>query len=878
MTAAMPLLVLSASLVTAVIIFLLDEARQRLRTAVNLAGALAKLALVAVMLDGVARGVVYETRLALLPELELMFRVDALALLFLTLSAFLWLLTTIYAIAYLDRGPDLSRFFGFFSLCVAATSGIAMSGTLISFFIFYELLTLSTWPLVVHLGDARSMAAGRRYLAYTLGGSASFLLGIVWLESLTGPIEFTLAGQVADLAPHTLQAIFVLLIGGLGVKAAIVPLHGWLPAAMVAPAPVSALLHAVAVVKAGAFGIVRIIYDVYGTALVFDLRLGLPLAILASVTILYASLRALQQTDIKRRLAFSTVSQVSYIALGAALFGPFATIGGLVHIVHQGLMKITLFFCAGALSKQLHITTIDELDGAGRRMPWTMIAFSIGGLGMIGVPPLAGFVTKWYLGIGALQAGEPWVILVLAASSLLNAAYFLPLIYRAWFLPAPEEAEDRCRARPLARRPPRRHRARHHPHRRAGRIGLQPARLGDADRRTDVRAMSIVAPILLVLVLALPLTLALAAPFVARPLNLLAWAALPGLVAALTLDPGTSIDVPIVVLGLSLAVDGANAVFLGAGALLWLTAGIYARDYMAASPRAGEFSAFWLVTLRRHARHLHRRGHRYLLHVVLAHVARRLRPGGPRPRARLMARRPHLHHPRGPRRNGTSRRLHHRGRRGRQPGDRERAGRAAGQPVAQLGAGRLPRRLRHEGRARAAPRLAAARPPAGPDARLRGAQRRDRQRRHHRAHALRALRRRRLELSPRRPRPRHRLLRRACRAGAIQHQGAARLFDAEPDGRPRDRHRRLERHVRRQPLRRPPRPRQGRAVPRHRRRRGSGPPALALDPACRRPHGAGHRRAAADRRGARQARHQGPARRRHGRHAGDLFRRHHRAI
>jgi multicomponent Na+:H+ antiporter subunit D len=441
MTAAMPLLVLAASLVTAVVIFLLDEAQQRLRTAVNLAGALAKLALVAVMLDGVARGVVYETRLLLLPELELMFRVDALALLFLTLSAFLWLLTTIYAIAYLDRGSDLSRFFGFFSLCVAATTGIAMSGTLISFFIFYELLTLSTWPLVVHLGDARSMAAGRRYLAYTLGGSASFLLGIVWLESLTGPIEFTLAGQVADLAPHTLQAIFVLLIGGLAVKAAMVPLHGWLPAAMVAPAPVSALLHAVAVVKAGAFGIVRIIYDVYGTALVFDLDLGLPLAILASFTIVYGSLRALQQRDIKRRLAFSTVSQISYITLGAALFGPFATIGGLVHIVHQGLMKITLFFCAGALSKELHIHTIDELDGAGRRMPWTMLAFSIGGLGMIGVPPLAGFVTKWYLGIGALQAGQPWVILVLAASSLLNAAYFLPLIYRAWFLPAPEDAE-----------------------------------------------------------------------------------------------------------------------------------------------------------------------------------------------------------------------------------------------------------------------------------------------------------------------------------------------------------------------------------------------------------------------------------------------------
>jgi multicomponent Na+:H+ antiporter subunit D len=436
MNQAMPLLVLSTSLVTAVVIFLLDEGQQRLRTAVNLIGAISKLVLVAIMLDGVARGVVYETRLTLLPELELLFRVDALALLFLTLSAFLWLLTTIYAISYLGDGPHLSRFFGFFSLCVAATAGIAISGTLISFFILYELLTLSTWPLVVHHGNAESMAAGRRYLAYTLGGSAAFLLGIVWLESLTGPIEFIVPGRVSDLDPYTLQAIFVLLIGGLGVKAALVPLHGWLPAAMVAPAPVSALLHAVAVVKAGAFGIVRIIYDVYGTALVHDLSLGLPLAGLASFTIIYASLRALQQSDIKRRLAYSTVSQISYIALGAALFGPFAIIGGLVHVVHQGLMKITLFFCAGALSKQLHIHSVEQLDGAGRRMPWTMLAFSSGALGMIGVPPLAGFITKWYLGIGALQAGQAWVILVLAASSLLNAAYFLPLIYRAWFLPA----------------------------------------------------------------------------------------------------------------------------------------------------------------------------------------------------------------------------------------------------------------------------------------------------------------------------------------------------------------------------------------------------------------------------------------------------------
>jgi multicomponent Na+:H+ antiporter subunit D len=439
MTELLPLLVLSTSLVPAFVIFLLDEDQQAMRTVVNLTGAVAKLALVSVMLEGVARDVVYETRLVLLPGLDMIFRVDALALLFLTLSAFLWLLTTIYAISYLGRGPYLSRFFGFFSLCVAATAGIALSGTLITFFIFYELLTLATWPLVVHHGNQASMRAGRLYLAYTLMGSASLLLGMVWLESLAGPIEFTVPGQLDGLDPRSLQLIFWLLIAGLGVKAALVPLHGWLPAAMIAPAPVSALLHAVAVVKAGAFGIVRIIYDTYGTAFVFELGLGLPLAGLASLTIIYGSIRALQQSDIKRRLAFSTVSQVSYIALGASLLGPFAIIGGLVHLVHQGLMKITLFFCAGALSKQLHIHSVEQLNGAGQRMPWTMAALTAGALGMIGVPPVAGFITKWYLGIGALQAGQAWVVLVLVASSLLNAAYFLPLIYRGWFLPGPSQ-------------------------------------------------------------------------------------------------------------------------------------------------------------------------------------------------------------------------------------------------------------------------------------------------------------------------------------------------------------------------------------------------------------------------------------------------------
>jgi multicomponent Na+:H+ antiporter subunit D len=204
---------------------------------------------------------------------------------------------------------------------------------------------------------------------------------------------------------------------------------------MVAPAPVSALLHAVAVVKAGAFGIVRVVYDLYGAEFAAQLRVTQPLAVLASVTIIWGSLRALYQDDLKRRLAFSTVSQVSYITLGVAIAGPVATVGGIVHLVHQGIMKITLFFCAGNLAETLGIHRVSEMDGCARRMPLTMTAFTVAALGMIGVPPTAGFVSKWFLGTGAMDAGQHWVLAVLATSSLLNAAYFLPIIYRAWFRP-----------------------------------------------------------------------------------------------------------------------------------------------------------------------------------------------------------------------------------------------------------------------------------------------------------------------------------------------------------------------------------------------------------------------------------------------------------
>ena len=428
--------ILMSSLVPGVIIFFLSEQSHRLRTALNLAGAGLKLGLVGVLLAGVQRGQVYELRAVLLPGVELVLAADALSLLFAALSTVLWFVTTVYAIGYLEGSPYRSRFFGFFSLCVSATVGIAFSGNLITFLIFYEILTLATWPLVVHRGTAQSLRAGRIYLTYTLAGGALLLAAIVWLAVLSGSGDFVpggyLMGLEQDHAPH-LKLIFALLVAGFGVKAALVPLHSWLPRAMVAPAPVSALLHAVAVVKAGAFGIVRVVNDVYGTTLTLDLGLALPLMALAVITIVYGSVRALFTDDIKRRLAFSTVSQVSYIVLGVALAGPLGAVGGLVHLVHQGLMKITLFFCAGNFAETLGIHKVGEMKGVGRRMPLTMLCFTVGALGMIGVPPLAGFVSKWYLGLGALEMQHYWVLGALVVSSLLNAMYFLPPLINGWF-------------------------------------------------------------------------------------------------------------------------------------------------------------------------------------------------------------------------------------------------------------------------------------------------------------------------------------------------------------------------------------------------------------------------------------------------------------
>ena len=435
---SLPLLIFLSSFAPGLVIFVLDEEQHTLRTVLNLFGAVAKLAMVGAMIAGLLEDKVYETRLPLLPDVDLVLRADPLSMLFITLSASLWMVTTLYAIGYLEHAPNRSRFFGFFSLCVSSTMGIALAGNPLTFLVFYEMLTICTYPLVVHRGTTQAMLGGRVYLIYTLTGGAVLLLAVVGLFVLAGPVEFTDGGALDTVATEytgALRWLFLLFIGGLGVKAALVPLHGWLPRAMVAPAPVSALLHAVAVVKAGAFGIVRVIYDLYGVNLAHDLGVLDPLLIVACVTVIVGSLFALNQDDLKKRLAYSTVSQVSYIIIGVATFGLLGSIGGLLHLIYQGVMKITLFFCAGNFAETLGIHKVSEMDGVGRRMPLTMAAFTVGAFGMIGAPPTAGFISKWHLDAGALAVKSEWVLVVLLTSSALNAAYFLPILYRGWFKP-----------------------------------------------------------------------------------------------------------------------------------------------------------------------------------------------------------------------------------------------------------------------------------------------------------------------------------------------------------------------------------------------------------------------------------------------------------
>ena len=389
------------------------------------------------MLPDVLRGVAYDTRpLEIVPGFALHLRTDPMGMVFALLASALWIVTSLYSIGYMRSGgyKHQTGYYASFAVCVSSAIGIAFAANLVTFFVFYEILTVATYPLVVHRRTDEAVAGGRKYLAYTLVAGQLLLVAIVCTAMIAPGTEFTAGGFLAGRATDgVLRGLFVLFIAGVGVKAAIMPLHGWLPAAMVAPTPVSALLHAVAVVKAGTFGCLRIVGFVFGVDLMRELGLDVMLAFAAGLTIVLGSLRALGEDHLKRRLAYSTVSQLSYIVLGAALGSLHALVGAVFHIAAHGFMKITLFFCAGSIYTKTHKEYIRDMAGLGKSMPVTFGAFTIGALGLAGMPLIAGFVSKWNLGLGALEALHPVYVGVLVLSGVLNFAYFFPIVWTGFY-------------------------------------------------------------------------------------------------------------------------------------------------------------------------------------------------------------------------------------------------------------------------------------------------------------------------------------------------------------------------------------------------------------------------------------------------------------
>lgn len=393
----------------------------------------------------------------IIPGVKFGFRVDLLGLIFALMASFLWILTSFYSIGYVRSLKEhaQTRYFICFAGSLSATIGAAFASNLFTMYIFYEALTLFTYPLIAHEETEDAFRGARIYLIYLLGTSIAFLLpAIVGTYIQAGSLDFVSSGLLSQTLNSQANSLFLTIMFFMYIigvaKAAIMPFHSWLPNAMVAPTPVSALLHAVAVVKMGVFVILRIVLNVYGIDLLADLGIGTILVYIASFTIIFASIIALRQDNIKARLAYSTISQLSYIVVGVALLTPSGISGSIMHMVIHAFSKITLFFWAGAVAVSLKKKYVSQLNGIGTKMPVSMTIFSIGALSLIGLPPFAGFMSKWMLVSGALEAHMLVIALVFATSSFLNACYFLPIIYTAFFKKLPENESAEIKEAPLA--------------------------------------------------------------------------------------------------------------------------------------------------------------------------------------------------------------------------------------------------------------------------------------------------------------------------------------------------------------------------------------------------------------------------------------------
>ncbi|MCX8022482.1 MAG: monovalent cation/H+ antiporter subunit D family protein [Syntrophorhabdaceae bacterium] len=422
------------------ILIMLTKRRENLREAWSVAGSVLTFLSVVSMVPAILGGHIYTYTISTIaPGISFSLRVDGLSLVFGIISSFLWIFATFYNIGYMRSLKEhaQTRYYACFAVAILGAQGVSFSGSLFSLYLFYEIITIFTYPLVAHHQDEEGYAGGKKYLVYLMGTSKGLLLpATVLTYVLTGTLDFS-RDIINGVFPRDVNALWVtvtywLFLFGFA-KAAIMPFHNWLPSAMVAPTPVSALLHAVAVVKAGVFCICRVLLSTFGIGLLQNLNLGIWTAYVASFTIITASVIALTKDDLKARLAYSTVSQLSYVVLGVALLDPAGITGGIIHIANHGFSKITLFFCAGAIYVATHKKKISDMEGIGYAMPVTMGAFAIASLSMIGVPPVAGFVSKWYLLNGALEIKNMPIVVVLMASTILNAGYFAPITIKAFF-------------------------------------------------------------------------------------------------------------------------------------------------------------------------------------------------------------------------------------------------------------------------------------------------------------------------------------------------------------------------------------------------------------------------------------------------------------
>ncbi len=432
------LLAFSIPLITGALISITGK-NPNLREGITLTGSVLLMIVVMIIANAVLDGARPSlTMWNFVDGLEIKFHLEPIGMIFATIATVLWPVNSIYSIGYMRGNNEIkqTRFYFFFAFSIFTVLGISFAGNLLTLFIFYEALSLSTYFLVAHNESDEAVVGARTYVGILLASSIGlFLPALLWTWHATGTTDFMPGGIVGGYMPEGHILILALLfLFGIG-KAAVMPVHGWLPAAMVAPTPVSALLHAVAVVKAGVFSVVKIIVYIFGIDTLSAVPGSQWLLYIAGFTLVTASFIALFQDNLKRRLAYSTVGQLGYVVLGAMLLAPWSIVGASLHIAAHAFGKITLFFAAGSIYTASKKKQIHQLDGIGRRMPITMTAFAIGTISMIGLPLTGGFISKWYLLMGAVQAEYIFAIVAIIVSTLLNAIYFVPIVYTAFLKP-----------------------------------------------------------------------------------------------------------------------------------------------------------------------------------------------------------------------------------------------------------------------------------------------------------------------------------------------------------------------------------------------------------------------------------------------------------